>query len=185
MQSDRICACLLLLLAAALVPKQVEAQPPTDPEKFGVISEVKSSIRQALADPTSYIPAIAEYAGKKLDWDSSQVFFRHGYGEMNVEFTTTGRPGGPPIGRGAGDRKIARYALETVSISIVHNTASGILEKCLFNKAQTPNRRRLIRALFIAERAIVASLVSIKTSKANYLQWQINNRRAGSLGLLK
>lgn len=183
MQSVRFGVCLSLLAVA--LPIVAAAQTPgsdleeADPAR----SLVLSSVRQALADPTTYMPAAIDFAGKKLDWDSSQVFFRHGYGESNAEFTTNGIPGGPAIGRGAGDRKILGYSLQTLSTSFAHNAASRILERSVLARLRGQRQRKLCKALFLAERVVVTSLISMKVSQANFRQWQINTRRAEILGL--
>ena len=112
--------------------------------------------KQIALDPTTYAPALISYESTKLDWDTSQVFFRNGFVEGNPRFTIDGTPNSTPMAYGRGDRKIMMDTLQILGGSMAHN--------------------------FI-ERSVFASYWSYRLSAAHFRQWKWNEQQAAVLGL--
>src|SRR3954464_4884484 len=81
-------AVALTLLAAAGVSAQDRDQP-------NIVADVAKGV---LLDPTTYAPAIITWEATRLDWRSSQVFFRNGFTEQNPHFILSGRGNDIAIG---------------------------------------------------------------------------------------
>jgi len=137
--------------------------------------------RQVIFDPTTYAPAIIAYQSTKLDWDTSQVFFRHGYVEGNPRFTVTGNPNDTPLPYGRGDRKILTDSLQIMGVSMTNNFFERTFEQMMIERF--PNHPRLVKTLGWIERSAFASYWSYRMSANHFRQWKANERMANDLGL--
>ncbi len=137
--------------------------------------------RQVLLDPTTYAPSVLAYTSTKLDWDTSQVFFRNGYVEDNPRFTATGLAHDTPMSYSAGNRKILGDSLAILGGSLVNNVTDRLFEQYLLEKY--PDHRKLVKALGWVERVSFASYWSYRLSAAHWSQWQWNQRNAAQLDL--
>lgn len=137
------------------------------------------TVTRVLKDPTTYALPPVVYTAHRLDWDSSQKLFAHGYLEANSDFTLTGRVDDVPISHRAGNRKILRFAAGTIGRSVLNNAASAIVERRLIEKY--PHRRKLIRTLGWIERTFVAGYWSYRLTHNQVRQWQDNERTLGIL----
>jgi hypothetical protein len=137
--------------------------------------------RQIALDPTTYAPALISYEGTKLDWDTSQVFFRNGYVEGNPRFTIDGTPNSTPMAYGRGDRKIMMDTLQILGGSMAHNFIERSMEQVLLEKY--PDHPRLVKTLGWIERSAFASYWSYRLSAAHFRQWKWNQQQAAALGL--
>ncbi len=167
-------SCVLLLPATRVLAED----DPTARDQPAVIID---AVREVAADPTTYAPAVLNYTAMRLDWASSQPFFRNGYVEDNPRFTRTGLTHDVPISYGAGNRRILNDALLVVPTSLANNAAIRITERMLTDRF--PSQRTLIRTLSWIERVSVASYLSYRLSAAHFRQWRANVRRADQLGL--
>jgi len=139
-------------------------------------SSLTQAIKFTLIDPTTYVPGIFNYQASMRDWQTSQVFFRNGFGEHSSEFTVSGLPNGIPIDYGAGRARILRDSLEIVALSAGQNVATRLI-------ARHPEHRKLVRTLGWVERVGLASAMSYWYSVNHYRQAQLNQVRATQLGL--
>ncbi len=162
---------------AATVPP---LQLPPRPRPWGSGSTQGSLFKNVLSDPTTYAPAVLAFTAMRLDWDSSQPFFRNGYQELNGRFTVNGVSGGPPLTYGAGNRKIAMDALWVLGMSALNNGSERLFER--FLASRLPGHPKLVRVLGWAERTAFASWVAYSMSAGHFRQWQANERLAGQLG---
>ena len=153
-------AFLVLLASTAL------AQTP---DRTSFASEV---VKRVAVDPTTYAPTIVAWTATRLDWQSSQVFFRNGFVENNPRFTTSGLTGDAAIGYGAGNRKILRDALANLQISVINNVTGQVVERLLTR--QYPRHRKLVRTLGWIERSAMASYLTYELSAGHFRQWRVN-----------
>lgn len=149
-------------------------EPPAEPFVWGVIKDVA-------LDPTTYAPALITYGAMRLDWNSSQVFFRNGYVEQNAGYTISGFSNTAPVGRGAGNRRIAGDSMSVLQVSLVHNATARIIERGLAGRY--PTHRKLIRVAWRIERIAAASYLSYIKSAAHFRQWRKNDWMAQQLGI--
>jgi hypothetical protein len=161
-----------LVLFIAMAPHPARAQE----EQSGF----SDALKRALLDPTTYAPAIVSYESQRLDWDSSQAFFRHGITEHNPQFTISGFPDGQPISYGAGNAKILRTSLAVLGASAANNVTDRLFESTLVRRY--PNHRKLVHAIGWVERIGVASYLSYQSSVLHFQQWQTNRQVAAQLG---
>jgi hypothetical protein len=164
-----IAVALLLLVAAA-----ASAQDP-DPTRF-----VPGLIKNVLLDPTTYVPAVTEWKAMRLDWASSQVFFRNGSVEQNPRFTLSGFSNDTAIGYSEGNRQILNDAVATLELSLVNNASTRAMEGLLLPRY--PTHRKIIRTIGWIERSVLASYWTYRQSAAHFRQWQYNERQAQQLG---
>jgi hypothetical protein len=143
-------------------------------------SFVPDLIKSVLFDPTTYVPAIVAWESTRLDWQTSQVFFQHGFLEQNARFTVSGRANATAVGYGAGNRLILTDALVNVGGSVANNVTDRLIERGLLRRY--PTHRTLIRAIGWVERGAVASYVSYLQSASHWRQWQENQLSARQLG---
>jgi hypothetical protein len=134
-----------------------------------------------LLDPTTYTPAVLSYEGMRLDWDSSQVFFQHGFIEQNGRFTMSGLPNDRPLGYRAGNRQILSIALDNLQTSLVNNVSDRIFEEWLL--AKYPDHPKLVKTLGWVERIGFASYLSYLRAGPHFTQWQQNQRLAAEMGM--
>ena len=167
----RILAAALVLFAATGVSAQDRDQP-------NVVTDV---VKGVLLDPTTYAPAIITWEATRLDWQSSQVFFRNGFTETNPNFTRSGRSNDVAIGYADGNRQILIDAFANLQVSLVNNVSTRVVEHWLVPKY--PNHRKLVRTLGWIERSLVASYLTYQMSAVHFQQWRANEQRAQALGL--
>lgn len=167
-----ISLCFLILLIS--FPQEIMAQ-----DSFGQF--LKDIGKDVVLDPTTYTPAAIYFTTKKLDWDSSQVFFKNGYTEENSDFTISGRANDVPVSQSAGNRRIVIKTLPFLESSLLNNVGVSVSERFLINSY--PNHRKLIKSIGWVEKIAIASYFSYHYSTKSFHQWQTNNRMASELGL--
>ncbi len=132
------------------------------------------TVARVLKDPTTYALPPIVYTAHRLDWDSSQKLFEHGYLEANPKFTRTGRVDDVPISHEAGKRRILRYSASMIGRSMLNNGICAVVERRLIEKA--PHRRKLIRTLGWIERGMVTAYWSYRLTHNQVSQWRDNQR---------
>lgn len=140
---------------------------------------VKGIAKDVLKDPTTYGALGASLLGKKLDWDSSQIFFEHGHGEMNPNYAVSG-PGSKAISHAAGNRKLVVESLLNFQLSIGNNAAVSAAERLLLKKY--PEHRKLVKTIGWVEKVTANGYIGYHFSNRNFRQWRINESRARQLG---
>jgi hypothetical protein len=172
---------LVALLEALIFCATVPCMAQDEPGPFTSASLVKEIARETLADPTSYAPATTLYVSARLDWNSSQSFFRNGSLEENPRYTISGLPHDIPLSYGAGNRRILMDALSIVlPVSFANNAVSRVAQSVLTQR--DPAHHRRWAALGWIERTAVASGLSYGLSVRHFQQWQRNERLAAQLG---
>jgi hypothetical protein len=164
-----------MVIALAMLASSVSAQ---DSRRTSFASDL---VKQVFLDPTTYAPTILAWEATRLDWQSSQVFFKHGWLESNPRFTISGRSEDTAIGYAAGNRQILRDSLSNLQLSLANNLSERITERLLVPRY--PAHRKLIRAIGWIERGAIASYLSYQLSAGHFRQWQANETRAQQLGL--
>jgi hypothetical protein len=173
----------LVVATLLVVPCSVRAQDGTDnssadqPDEPSFIWDVT---KRTLVDPTTYVPAVLSYGAMRLDWDSSQVFFRYGFVEQNPRFTVSGFSYDVPISHAAGNQQILMDSLGILQMSVVNNVTANVLENLLIKRY--PHRRTLLRTLGWIERIGFASFWSYRLSAGHVRKWRENERMASRLG---
>src|SRR5215203_1173920 len=114
---------VLLLTTLILMPSGAFAQAESDSNLFLDITKA------VVLDPTTYAPAALAYTSMKMDWDSSQTLFSHGWVEQNQRFTVSGRANDLPISFTDGNKKIRNMALLHLQESIINNTAANLFDR--------------------------------------------------------
>jgi hypothetical protein len=137
--------------------------------------------RQIFFDPTTYAPAVISYEATKLDWDTSQVFFRNGYVEGNPRYTMSGLPNDTPLPYGRGDRKIMMDTVQILGGSMANNFIERSMEQVLMERY--PDHPKVVKTLGWIERSVFASYWSYRLSATHFRQWQTNKQQATALGL--
>ncbi len=165
---------MAIVVLMALMAPSVSAQ---DPDRVPFVPDV---VRKVILDPTTYAPAIMAWGATRLDWQSSQVFFRNGMVEHNPNFTVSGRVDDVAVGYGAGNRQILADAVTNLQMSVINNVSARVLERLLMSRH--PGHRRLVRTIGWIERSAMASYWSYRLSAGHFRQWQDNERRAQQLG---
>jgi hypothetical protein len=143
-------------------------------------SFVPDVVKKVILDPTTYAPAIVAWEATRLDWQSSQIFFRNGLFEHNPRFTVSGRGDDTAIGYAAGNRQIFTDSIANLQLSLVNNVSERVMERLLMPRY--PNHRKLLRTIGWIERSAMASYWSYRLSAGHFRQWQENERRARQLG---
>ena len=167
----RVIVVALMMLA----PSPVSAQEP------GPGSFVRDIVKAVMVDPTTYVPAIVAYQPTRLDWRSSQIFFRNGWMEGNPRFTVSGRPNDVAISYAAGNRQILADSISDLQLSLINNASTGVVESLLLQRY--PSHRSLVRTVGWIERVAMASYWSYRLSAGHLQQWQQNVRLGQQLGL--
>ena len=165
---------LMLLSMMILTPAIASAQAETDSNVFWDVTKA------VIFDPTTYAPATLSYTSMKMDWDSSQTLFRHGWVEQNHRFTVSGRPNDLPLSYTDGNRQIRNMALLHLQESIINNAAANVFERVLAEKY--PQHRKLFKVLSWVERIAIASYVSYATSANHFRQTERNRQLALQYG---
>jgi hypothetical protein len=171
------CGVVTAIVIASLT---IEARPARAQESTGG-SFFSAVVKSTAIDPTTYAPAAVTYGVTRLDWNSSQVFFRNGYIEQNQKFTVSGLPDDQPIGFATGNKRIVWKAVGVFEASALNNLAMHSVARSL--KERYPEHGRLIATLSWAERISFASYITYMQSSASYQQWRQNTARAQALGL--
>lgn len=176
-----IATCLLAAspAAAQLVPVQDVTEPPViDAGARSSEGEHRSAFAEVFVrvakDPTTYALPPIVYTAHRLDWDSSQKLFAHGYLEANPKFTLSGRVDDTPISHAAGKRRILRYSASMIGRSALNNGICALVERRLIERA--PHRRKLIRTLGWIERGFVTAYWSYRLTHNQVGQWRDNER---------
>lgn len=162
-----------LAVLAILSTVSVSAQEPP-------AASLAHIVKNVVLDPTTYAPGMILYGAMRLDWESSQIFFRHGFVEHNTDYTVSGVADTAAIGRRTGNRRIAGDAARVLQLSLAHNVAARILEHELTRRY--PTHRKLFRVVGRIERIAAASFLSTALSAAHVRQWRRNVRLARELG---
>ena len=165
---------LMLLSMIVLMPAIASAQAETDTNVFWDVTKA------VVFDPTTYAPATLTYTSMKMDWDSSQTLFRHGWVEQNHRFTVSGRQNDLPISFADGNRKIRNMALLHLQESLINNTAANVFERVLAERY--PQHRTLFKVLSWVERIAFASYVSYAASANHFKQAERNRQLAIQFG---
>jgi hypothetical protein len=156
------------------------AQDQDGQETFAGVPLAEEIAKKTLTDPTSYAPATLLYVSSRLDWDSSQPFFKRGSLEENPRYTISGLPHDVPLSYGAGNRRILMDALSILPISFANNAVSRVAQTALTER--DPAHRRRWAVLAWIERTAVASALSYELSVRHFRQLQQNERVAAQLG---
>ena len=146
----------LLVVLCLSIPHGAFAETSAEPS-FGV-----DIFKRVVFDPTTYAPAVIAYTSYRLDWDSSQVLFQHGFKEVNPRLTVSGFPLGDPISYQAGNHRILGDALRVLGTSLINNFIENVFEPALLES--DPDHRRFIRTLGWIERITFASYLTYRTS---------------------
>ena len=173
-----VVATLLVVPCSAKAQDGTEDSSADQPDQPSLIWDVT---RRTLVDPTTYVPAVLSYGAMRLDWDSSQVFFRYGFVEQNPRFTVSGFSYDMPISHAAGNQQILMDSLGILQMSVVNNVTANVLESLLIKRY--PHRRTLLRTLGWIERIGFASFWSYRLSAGHVRKWRENERMARQLGL--
>ena len=160
----------------AIDARSIAAAQPIESRQRSLLGE---AFTRVLTDPTTYALPPIVYSAHRLDWDSSQKLFDHGYREANPKFTLTGRVDDLPISHAAGKRRILRYSAATIGRSILNNGICAVVERRLIDRA--PQRRRVIRTLGWIERGMVTAYWSYRLTHNQVGQWMDNERVLGGL----
>jgi hypothetical protein len=127
---------LAIALTALLWTSAAAAQTAEpEPLRFAILKSV-------LRDPATYAPSIVKFSAMTLDWETSQVFFRHGYVEHNPHFTVSGRSNDAAISHAAGSRKIVVDSVKLLALTVPENLAERTLEHFLL--AHYPQHRKML-----------------------------------------
>lgn len=167
---SRVIVVALMMLVASSVSAQ-------DQDHASFVPDV---LKRVILDPTTYAPAIVAWEATRLDWQSSQIFFRNGLFEHNPRFTVSGRGDDTAIGYAAGNRQIFTDSIANLQLSLVNNVSERAMERLLIPRY--PNHRKLLRTIGWIERSAMASYWSYRLSAGHFRQWQENERRAQQLG---
>ena len=165
---------VLLLTTLILMPSRAFAQAENDSNLFLDITKA------VVLDPTTYAPAALAYTSMKMDWDSSQTLFSHGWVEHNQRFTVSGRANDLPISYNDGNKKIRNMALLHLQESIINNTAANLFDRVLTDRY--PQHRKLFKVLSWVERVAFASYVSYAASANHFKQAERNRELAIEFG---
>jgi hypothetical protein len=143
-------------------------------------SLVSSVMRAVVRDPATYAPSLTKYSAMNLDWESSQIFFRHGFVERNARFTVSGRSADTAISHGAGSRKIVVDSLMLLVQTVPENFAERALERVLIRRY--PQHRKMLIVTGHVGRFLGTSYLSYSASMGHFRQWQRNERLARQMG---
>jgi hypothetical protein len=166
----RVIAGALLLMVTSTASAQDQDRTPF----------VSGVVKNVLLDPTTYVPAAVAWESTRLDWQSSQIFFRNGWAEQNARFTVDGLAGSAAVSYGSGNRQIFTDAVSVLQLSLVNNFSMRVVERWLIPRH--PSHRKLLRTIGWIERTGVASFLAYQQSAGHLRQWQSNERLAQQLG---
>jgi hypothetical protein len=149
-------------------------------QAHGPASVVSTLVKSAVRDPATYAPAVVKYGAMRLDWISSQTFFRHGFVERNARYTVSGRANDEPMSYRAGNRKIAADSLALLAQSVSANVAERAVEHMLSRRYA--NHRTLLLVAGHAGRIAGSSYLLYVSSMGHVRQWRENDRLARQMG---
>jgi hypothetical protein len=135
---------------------------------------------EVLKDPTTYVPAGLLYTAMRLDWESSQPFFQHGFVEDNASYTQSGLVKDAPLSYADGKQQILRDSLAVLPASIANNALLHMIERRLSDRY--PQHRKLWKTLSWIERTAFAGFTSYRLAAPHFRQWQANRRLAEQYG---
>lgn len=138
--------------------------------------------KAVIFDPTTYAPTILAHTAMRMDWDTSQPFFRNGWNEVNPKFTLSGQSYSPPLSHAAGNRKIRQIAALYLFTSVAHNYAIRGTERMLIRRL--PEHAKLVRIVGWTERIGFAAFLTYLALDGHLAQAQKNRRLARELGYL-
>ena len=164
----------LLVVLSLSVPQDAFADSSAEPSFAGNV------FKRVVFDPTTYVPAAIAYTSYRLDWDSSQVLFQHGFKEVNPRFTISGFPVDTPIGYQDGNRRILGDALRVAGTSLINNFIENVFERGLLQS--NPDHAKLIRTLGWIERIAFASYLTYRQSVQHFQQASRNQQMASQYG---
>lgn len=165
-------AAMFAVLLFVLV-HSVSAQDDSGNATLQVVSRVA-------LDPTTYAPTVFAYQATMRDWQTSQVFFQHGFHERNARFTISGLPDDVPVSYAEGRHRIFKDAMLTLGTSAAENAIGRTVERYLLSRF--PNHKRLVKTVGWVQRASLASYWSYRLSVQHYRQTQYNLELARELG---
>src|SRR5262245_52945263 len=122
----RRCCSLVLAFLLSYAPAFAQEQPQQENRAPFAL--------ELLRDPTTYVPAGLLYTSMRLDWSSSQPFFRNGFVEDNARYTVSGLPKDRPLGYGEGNTKILKDSLAILPASFVNNALTHMMERRLSDR---------------------------------------------------
>ena len=137
--------------------------------------------KSVLLDPTTYVPVGISYTATKLDWNTSQPFFRQGFVERNPRFTISGLGSDVPLSYDAGNKRIIADSLMVLQMSAINNLGTQVFERMLI--AKNPEHRNLIRTIGWVERIAFSSYFSYRLSEQHWRQWRENEQLAGTMNI--
>jgi hypothetical protein len=164
----------VLFLLLVLTPTIALAQ---DDSETNVVWNVTKAV---VLDPTTYAPATLSYTSMRMDWDTSQTLFRHGWVEQNHRFTISGRTNDRPVSFAEGNRRIRNMALLHLQESVINNVAANVFQHVLAEKY--PQHRKMFKVLSWVERIAFASYVSYVASANHFKQADRNRQLAREFG---
>jgi hypothetical protein len=172
----RVGATLLLALVLLVgSPIAAAAQERTDDRTSFAV--------EVLRDPTVYVPSALLYTSMRLDWNSSQPFFQHGFLEQNARYTQSGRSMDTPLSYSAGNQQILKDALLILPVSFVNSAMAHFVERKMSDRF--PEHRKLWKTLSWVERAAFAGIASYQISSPHFHQWQLNQQLAQQYGFVQ
>jgi len=154
--------------------------PPASAQGQGPWTFTSSILKSVARDPATYAPGPLKYQAMRLDWDSSQIFFQHGFVERNPRYTASGLPNDVALSHAAGSRRLALDSAvvlgQAATVSLAERAAEGLLIR------RFPQHRKVMLVAGRAVRILGASYLSYSTSMAHFQQWRRNERLARRLG---
>jgi len=137
-------------------------------------------LKAAARDPATYAPGPLKYESMRLDWESSQIFFQHGFVERNARYTVSGRSNDVAISHAAGNRRLALDSLKVLGEAATASVGERLAEGLLIRRY--PQHRKALLVAGHAVRIIGSSYLSYASSMAHLRQWRRNERLARHLG---
>jgi hypothetical protein len=119
----------------------------------------------------------------RLDWESSQPFFRNGFVEDNARYTQSGLAKDKPLSYSEGNRQILRDSLIVLPASFANNALVHMVERRLSDRF--PGQRKLWKTLSWIERVAFSGYTSYKLSSPHFRQWQKNKQLAEQYGFVQ
>ena len=163
-----VLACVLLWSAAASA--QTKEPSPS----------VSAIIKTVARDPATYAPVALKYVAMRLDWESSQIFFRHGFVEHNARYTVSGLNDDVAVSHATGQRRLAMDSLRLFARTVPQNVAERATEALFIRRF--PQHRKLFLVAGQAARIAGASYLAYSWSRPNLGQWHRNERLAAQMG---
>jgi hypothetical protein len=166
---------ILALTSVALLWSASASAQERKPSSF-----VSTIVKTVARDPATYAPAVLKYETMRLDWESSQIFFQHGFVERNARYTVSGRANDVAISHAAGSRKIAMDSLMVFAQSVPASLAERATEQLLIRRY--PQHQKVWLVAGQVARIAGASYLSYSSSMAHVRQWRRNERLARQMG---